>query len=181
MILGFGIDVRLSVSRDGNSAEAGTGKASVKGNHRLGLRASLSPATTVSLFVVRRAFGISCCCVSPRPRQPSFHGPGFDRTEFPVGLEEGAARARIGLRMRSDLRSKRCRALALAGGTLMQYLDSTITNVSLPTICGSLGGQHRHGTWIITAFAQRRLRAPDEKVDARFGRVRVFCISLSGL
>src|ERR1700759_5176842 len=44
-------------------------------------------------------------------------------------------------------------ALALALGTFMQVLDSTIANVSIPTIAGDLGASVTQGTWVITAFA----------------------------
>src|SRR3546814_6070757 len=39
-------------------------------------------------------------------------------------------------------------AFALALGTFMQVLDSTIANVSLPTIAGNLGVSADSGTWI---------------------------------
>src|SRR3546814_20353844 len=44
-------------------------------------------------------------------------------------------------------------AFALALGTFMQVLDSTIANVSLPTIAGNLGVSADSGTWIVTSFA----------------------------
>eukprot|EP01042_Synura_sphagnicola_P011575 gene11575-14778_t len=44
-------------------------------------------------------------------------------------------------------------ALALALGTFMQVLDSTIANVSVPTIAGDLGVSTSQGTWVITSFA----------------------------
>ena len=44
-------------------------------------------------------------------------------------------------------------ALALALGTFMQVLDTTIANVSLPTIAGNLGVSTDQGTWVITSFA----------------------------
>ena len=44
-------------------------------------------------------------------------------------------------------------ALALALGTFMQVLDTTIANVSLTTIAGNLGVSADTGTWVITAFA----------------------------
>ena len=44
-------------------------------------------------------------------------------------------------------------SLALALGTFMQVLDSTIANVSLPTIAGNLGVSPDQGTWVITSFA----------------------------
>ncbi|MGG6461618.1 DHA2 family efflux MFS transporter permease subunit [Solilutibacter silvestris] len=48
------------------------------------------------------------------------------------------------------------RALAtfgLALASFMQVLDTTIANVSLPTISGSLGGSANQATWVITSFA----------------------------
>jgi DHA2 family multidrug resistance protein len=44
-------------------------------------------------------------------------------------------------------------AIALALGTFMQVLDSTIANVSVPTIAGDLGVSADQGTWVITSFA----------------------------
>ena len=44
-------------------------------------------------------------------------------------------------------------SVALALGTFMTVLDSTIANVSLPTIAGNLGVSSDTSTWIITAFA----------------------------
>src|SRR6201994_3573611 len=44
-------------------------------------------------------------------------------------------------------------ALPLALGTFMQVLDTTIANVSLPTIAGNLGASTDQSTWVITSFA----------------------------
>jgi DHA2 family multidrug resistance protein len=44
-------------------------------------------------------------------------------------------------------------SIALALGTFMQVLDSTIANVSIPTIAGNLGVSPSQGTWVITSFA----------------------------
>src|SRR3569833_1479980 len=44
-------------------------------------------------------------------------------------------------------------AIALALGTFMQVLDTTIANVSLPTIAGNLGASADQGPWVVTAFA----------------------------
>ena len=44
-------------------------------------------------------------------------------------------------------------SIALALGTFMQVLDTTIANVSLPTIAGNLGVSTNQGTWVVTAFA----------------------------
>jgi DHA2 family multidrug resistance protein len=44
-------------------------------------------------------------------------------------------------------------SIALALGTFMQVLDSSIANVSIPTIAGDLGVSSDQGTWVITSFA----------------------------
>src|SRR5438309_6364711 len=44
-------------------------------------------------------------------------------------------------------------SIALALGTFMQVLDTTIANVSIPTIAGDLGVSADQGTWVITSFA----------------------------
>lgn len=44
-------------------------------------------------------------------------------------------------------------AFALALGTFMMVLDTTIANVSLPTIAGNLGVSADNSTWVVTAFA----------------------------
>jgi DHA2 family multidrug resistance protein len=44
-------------------------------------------------------------------------------------------------------------SIGLALGTFMQVLDSTIANVSIPTISGNLGVAPDQGTWVITLFA----------------------------
>ena len=42
---------------------------------------------------------------------------------------------------------------ALALASFMQVLDTTIANVSLPTISGNLGASANQATWVITSFA----------------------------
>ena len=71
-------------------------------------------------------------------------------------------------------------AFALAVGTFMQVLDSTIANVSLPTIAGNLGVASDESTWIITAFAVAQgIAVPlTGWLMGRFGVVRVFCTSV---
>src|SRR5215469_2901637 len=44
-------------------------------------------------------------------------------------------------------------AIAIALGTFMQVLDTTIANVSMPVIAGNLGVAADQGTWVVTAFA----------------------------
>lgn len=43
--------------------------------------------------------------------------------------------------------------IGLALASFMQVLDTTIANVSLPTISGNLGGSANQATWVITSFA----------------------------
>lgn len=71
-------------------------------------------------------------------------------------------------------------ALALALGTFMQVLDSTIANVSLPTISGNLGVSPNQGTWVITAFAVANgIGVPlTGWLMGRYGVVRTFTVSV---
>src|SRR3982751_3909453 len=71
-------------------------------------------------------------------------------------------------------------ALALALGTFMQVLDSTIANVSLPTIAGNLGTSTNQGTWVITAFAVANgIGVPlTGWLMGRYGVVRTFVFSV---
>src|SRR5580704_16203720 len=70
--------------------------------------------------------------------------------------------------------------MALALGTFMQVLDSTIANVSLPTIAGNLGASTDQGTWVITAFAvSNGIGVPlTGWLMGRYGVVRTFVFSV---
>ena len=70
--------------------------------------------------------------------------------------------------------------LALALATFMQVLDTTIANVSIPTIAGYLGVSSDQGTWIITSFAVANgVSVPlTGWLMRRFGVVRTFVISV---
>src|SRR6201992_1297298 len=71
-------------------------------------------------------------------------------------------------------------ALALALGTFMQMMDSTIANVSLPTIAGNLGTSTDQGTWVITSFAVANgISVPlTGWLMQRYGVVRPFSVSV---
>lgn len=71
-------------------------------------------------------------------------------------------------------------ALALALGTFMQVLDTTIANVSIPTIAGDLGVSADQGTWIITSFAVANgVSVPlTGWLMQRYGVVRTFVFSV---
>ena len=70
--------------------------------------------------------------------------------------------------------------LALALATFMQVLDTTIANVSIPTIAGYLGVSSDQGTWIITSFAVANgVSVPlTGWLMRRFGVVRTFVVSV---
>src|ERR1700728_1553561 len=71
-------------------------------------------------------------------------------------------------------------ALALALGTFMQVLDTSIANVSIPTIAGDLGVSSDQGTWVITSFAvSNGVSVPlSGWLMMRFGVVRTFVLSV---
>lgn len=71
-------------------------------------------------------------------------------------------------------------ALALALGTFMQVLDTTIANVSIPTIAGNLGASADQGTWVITSFAVANgISVPlTGWLMMRFGIVRTFVVAV---
>ena len=70
--------------------------------------------------------------------------------------------------------------VALAMATFMQVLDTTIANVSIPTISGYLGVSSDQGTWIITSFAVANgVSVPlTGWLTRRFGIVRTFALSI---
>ena len=71
-------------------------------------------------------------------------------------------------------------AFALALGTFMQVLDTTIANVSLPTIAGNLGVSSDSSTWVITSFAVANGVAVPLTgwLMGRYGVVRTFTVSV---
>ncbi|MDN5923664.1 MAG: DHA2 family efflux MFS transporter permease subunit [Xanthomonadales bacterium] len=66
--------------------------------------------------------------------------------------------------------------VGLALATFMQVLDTTIANVSLPTIAGNLGVSVDQSTWVITSFAvSQAIGLPlTGYLGRRFGEVKVF-------
>lgn len=71
-------------------------------------------------------------------------------------------------------------SVAVAMGTFMQVLDTTIANVSIPTIAGDLGVSADQGTWVITSFAvSNGIAVPlTGWFMARFGLVRTYVAAL---
>src|SRR6185295_5071282 len=72
-------------------------------------------------------------------------------------------------------------SIALALGTFMQVLDTTIANVSLPTIAGNLGVSADQGTWVVTAFAVANGASVPLTgwLMGRYGVVRTFVFSVA--
>jgi MFS transporter, DHA2 family, multidrug resistance protein len=66
--------------------------------------------------------------------------------------------------------------VGLSLATFMQVLDTTIANVSLPTIAGNLGVSVNQSTWVITSFAVSTAIALPLTgfLTRRFGEVKLF-------
>ena len=66
--------------------------------------------------------------------------------------------------------------------TLMQTLDTTIVNVALPYMQGSLAAAPDQITWVLTSYivAAAIMTAPVGWMTTRFGRKRVFLVCLVG-
>ncbi len=69
-------------------------------------------------------------------------------------------------------------ALAIGTGNFLVVLDSTIANVSVPTIAGSLGISTSQGSWVITSYAvAEAITVPlTGWLSRRFGALRVFLV-----
>lgn len=67
-------------------------------------------------------------------------------------------------------------AIAIGLGNFLVVLDTTIANVSVPTIAGSLGVSSSQGTWVITSYAVAEATTVPLTgwLAKRFGAQRVF-------
>ncbi|MCL2308758.1 MAG: DHA2 family efflux MFS transporter permease subunit [Proteobacteria bacterium] len=70
--------------------------------------------------------------------------------------------------------------LSLGAATFMTVLDTSIANVSLPSIAGDLGVSPNQGTWVITSFAVANAIAVPLTgwLTQRIGQVRLFIASM---
>src|SRR5689334_19276889 len=70
--------------------------------------------------------------------------------------------------------------VALSLATFMNVLDTSIANVSLPSIAGDLGVSPEQGTWIITSFGvANAVSVPlTGWLTQRIGQVRLFTVSV---
>src|SRR5271155_2171082 len=66
--------------------------------------------------------------------------------------------------------------------TLMQALDSTVANVALPYMQGSLSATYDQITWVLTSYviAAAIMTAPVGWMATRFGRKNLFLVCLFG-
>jgi MFS transporter, DHA2 family, multidrug resistance protein len=67
-------------------------------------------------------------------------------------------------------------------GTLMQSLDSTIANVALPYMQGTMSASQEEINWVLTSYiiAAAIMTAPTGYLSARFGRTRLFVTAVVG-
>src|ERR1700722_3976361 len=66
--------------------------------------------------------------------------------------------------------------------TLMQSLDSTIANVALPYMQGTMSPSEEELNWVLTSYivAAAIMTAPTGFLAARFGRTRLFVTAVTG-
>ncbi|HTJ28580.1 MAG TPA: DHA2 family efflux MFS transporter permease subunit [Candidatus Limnocylindria bacterium] len=72
--------------------------------------------------------------------------------------------------------------VGVMAAALMQTLDTTISNVALPTIQGNLGASADEGTWVVTAYTIAAIVVIPLTpwLQDRFGRKNYFCASIVG-
>jgi len=72
--------------------------------------------------------------------------------------------------------------LSIMLATIMQVLDTTIANVALPHMQGSLTATQDQVTWVLTSYivASAIMTLPTAWLAGRFGRRRVFLFAVSG-
>jgi DHA2 family multidrug resistance protein len=95
-------------------------------------------------------------------------GPQTTQAEAESTLEFGSRRTILTI----------CTILA----TLMQSLDSTIANVALPYMQGTMGASQDQINWVLTSYivAAAIMTAPTGFLASRFGRTRLFVTSVIG-
>jgi DHA2 family multidrug resistance protein len=73
-------------------------------------------------------------------------------------------------------------AVSVMLGTFMEVLDTTVVNVSLPHIAGSLGATVDEATWMLTSYlvANAIVLPMTGWLANRFGRKRILMISIGG-
>jgi MFS transporter, DHA2 family, multidrug resistance protein len=71
-------------------------------------------------------------------------------------------------------------SIAIAASTFMEILDTTIVNVSVPAIAGSLGVSPSEATWTVSSYALAAaiVQPLTGWLGRRFGEVRTFVVSM---
>ena len=72
--------------------------------------------------------------------------------------------------------------IAVMLGTLLQVLDTTIVNVALPNMQGSLSASQDQISWVLTSYivGAAIMTPPTGWLSGRFGRKRIYLISMLG-
>jgi len=72
--------------------------------------------------------------------------------------------------------------LSIMLATIMQVLDTTIANVALPHMQGSLSSTQEQVTWILTSYivASAIMTLPTAWLAGRYGRKNVFLVTVAG-
>ncbi|HKD84355.1 MAG TPA: MFS transporter, partial [Terriglobales bacterium] len=73
-------------------------------------------------------------------------------------------------------------AIAVMSSTFMEVLDTTVVNVSLPHIAGSLSSTNDEATWTLTSYlvANAIILPMTGWLAGRFGRKRLLMMSVTG-
>src|SRR6516225_500789 len=73
-------------------------------------------------------------------------------------------------------------AIAVMSSTFMEVLDTTVVNVSLPHIAGSLSATNDEATWTLTSYlvANAIILPMTGWLAGRFGRKRLLMLSVTG-
>src|ERR1700740_1609595 len=81
-----------------------------------------------------------------------------------------------------DIENRKPITAALMLATLMNTLDSTIANVALPHIQGSVSASQDQITWVLTSYivATAIMTPLTGWLSVKFGRKQVFVISIVG-
>lgn len=81
-----------------------------------------------------------------------------------------------------DSRTRSAITVCVILATLMQALDTTIANVALPYMQGSVSASQDEIAWVLTSYivAAAIMTPPTGFLTARFGLKRIFLVSVAG-
>lgn len=81
-----------------------------------------------------------------------------------------------------DVKFRGLVTLAIMLATIMQVLDTTIANVALPHMQGSLSSTQEQVTWVLTSYivASAIMTLPTAWLAGRYGRKNVFLVTVAG-